>query len=247
MYIYVTDSIYEARLSLSSGSNIVMVDLETKGKEKRQLNRNTRISSHKLDNIPMLLNKICASKVLVRIDQIDHIDYHEIKEILSFGVCNIMLPMWKNIIELQSLKKFCDEENKKYNRKPIHIYPLIETWSAVEKILKVDEFEYTYSHFGLNDLSIELEIEKMFDVLEIKKFKLAIEILKKLGKNFGIGGLGLPSKIYEFSVDKIIKYHQKVGANGFIFTRDFNTMILEDEKKFCSEMSKLINLYKLNI
>jgi len=243
MDIFITDDIKESKIALNSSISMIMIDLEKAGKVERQLKRNTRISNHNIQQIPKLLSSIDSKKIIVRTDPPGDLTKTNIEKLISIGVSNLMIPMWKTFNQLEEIRKNCEMITNKYYKKEIKIFPLAETFAALESIINSTNLHFPYFHFGLNDLSLEINKKNMFEIFEEKNFILACNKLRSLGISFGIGGIGLPNKEYKVNAQEIIRKHNKLGSIGFIYTRDFNDLIKKDYEKFKAEVKFLKKLY----
>ena len=244
MFIYITDNLHEAKKAIDSGATMIMVDLEQQGKEERQASRNTRISKHNLKNVPSILKAVGSDSAMVRIDGPKVLDFQILDELLRYGVTRFMVPMWESIEQLQTIQEYCEKSSLIDRGNLLNIVPLIETWASLKLVSKLEKFEYPWAHFGLNDLSLEINCENMFDIMDYTAFRSACKNLARLRVPFGIGGIGLPMKKYKFPIERMISSHNDFGAAGFIFTRDFNRLMDADPVKFSREVSNLVELYK---
>ena len=76
-------------------------------------------------------------------------------------------------------------------------------------------------HFGLNDLSIDLGLQFLFQVLEQNILERPCDICKDYGIEYGIGGIG---KIGEgrLPADLILKEYIRLGSKWVILSRAFH-------------------------
>jgi hypothetical protein len=239
--IVITNNIKEAEVYKNAVS-VIMVDLEREGKQKRQAGKNTWISDHTMDDARKLKTflKGSSTELWVRCDFLlptDKLKVH-LEEIVDIGVDAIMVPMFEEWEDVHRIIKWLNNK--------VRVIPLIETKHALTTIDKYSVFEnIDYIHFGLNDLSIQLKSDFLFDVLFDWRFILALEKLRHDGQMFGIGGL-MPVGTGFIDSRELLKYHAYFGSKGFIVSRGFKESINNSSGLLIKELEVISRLLEDN-
>ena len=243
--IYITDSLQECLMAQKARVKWIMIDLEVIDKQQRQATRNTRLSTHSKNNIPQLLSSLNSSELIVRTDQPKYISRSYLKDFILMGVYNFMIPYWQSLEQLNAIVRTLDSLHHEYGGTRPNIIPLIETKASLSSIVEAKQLPFPFFHFGLNDLSLQLDIKNMFDILYMPYFRSACQRLSRDNISFGIGGLGLVSKVYLNSVVDLIEAHHELGSNGYIYTRDFNALASSSTSKCFDQICKLRHSFQL--
>lgn len=239
-YFYITNDVEIAKCAEAVGVDRVWLDLEFRGKDKRQKDMDTVKSKHKIKDIGKVKSVLTQAKIQVRINPIGHYSEKEINFVLSQGADYIMLPMFKTVEEAERFVKLVNGKAK--------TILLVETKDAVENlddILKIEGIDEI--HIGLNDLHRERDMTFMFELLTDGTVE---EICKKISKTnipYGFGGIG---KIEECKSDsdmllaeKILGEHYRLKSTRAILSRSFcncEKVSLDEAKEiFKTEMPKI--------
>ena len=239
--LYITNNKEVAKIAERAGVDWIFVDLEIKGKEERQKNRNTVISAHTIEDVKNIREVIDKSKLLVRINPIGEWSKKEIDDVIEIGVDIIMLPYFTTKKEVEKFISFVDKRAK--------TCLLVETMEAVEniyEILKVKGIDYI--HIGLNDIHIQRKTDFMFEFLADGYIDILAEKIKKRNTPFGFGGVAhMKSDLLPLAKD-IIAEHYRVGSTGVILSRSFiqynNQNLKEFENEFITKVKELRELEK---
>lgn len=213
-----------------------MLDLEIYGKSERQPS-DSRKSVHDISNIGELIKQVPKSALWIRTDPIQGDYEQQVALAAELGCSTFMLPMWRSEQDLEIYERTISRYVKKGNTQ---IVPLVETIDSLEICARTALNRYNYIHFGLNDLSIEMECGFMFNVLQDNRFLNAI--YQRQGLQFGFGGVGLVSEEYAMSAQSVLSYHKLFGSTGVILSRDFNRKFDTDPILFNHEFQKLRDL-----
>lgn len=211
--MYITNNPQIALIAENNGVDRICVDLETLGKEERQKGINSVKSKHTILDISIISKTLTTSEMLVRVNPWNINSILEINKVIQAGAKIIMLPMWKNVIEVKSFISAVEGRVK--------IVLLLETKEAVEcldEILSlsgVDEI-----HIGLNDLHISYGMTFMFELLANGTVEKLCKKIQKTGIPYGFGGI---AKIGEglLPAEKIIMEHYRLGSTRAILSRSF--------------------------
>lgn len=225
-HIIIADSISEFHKAMRCGIDLVMIDLETIGKQERQSSWKTHISDGDGLSLIKAIDKHMASEILVRTEPYFENYSNHISQLYELGVRKFMIPY------------FSDEETvrKMLGEIPLdcHIVLLFETIRSImrfENILQICGDRSFSVHVGLNDLSITLDVrENMFEPLlsGILNHFCHSMVIKKI--DFGIGGIaqmGFNKGLY--SPEFLLSTYKSKGANWVILNRSFKAWMSTKE------------------
>lgn len=242
-FILITNDSDLARHADDIGIGRIMLDLEINGKYERQGHLDTLISNHSISDIPLLKESIVNAELLVRVNPLNQNSKQEIDEAINLGADLLMLPMFKNNLEL---KEFSDLVEGRVN-----IIPLVETYNSIldmHNIVKISGVKEIY--IGLNDLHLDMGMKFMFEPLAIGMIDEAVKIIKESRLPFGFGGV---ARVGEGHIpgELILAEHDRLGSSSVILSRTFHRGddILQPSQKntsFQDELKKLNDqLYRL--
>ncbi len=208
-YISITNDIRVAKYFEESGVDDIMVDLETLGKAERQKGLNTVISNHCIEDVSKVKSALSTSKCLVRINPINKNSREEINEVISRGADILMLPFFKYKEEVELYVDMVGNNVKKYL--------LLETPQALtrmDEIVNVKGIDAV--HIGLNDLSIGMGLNFLYEPLIGGLVDYMAQKIKAQKLKFGFGGVSRIEK-----GRNIISEHFRLGSEMVILNRDF--------------------------
>ena len=209
----------------------IFVDLEIIGKESRQRNTNSLISYHSEEDVKKLRSKIHSSKLGVRINPKNKDSGREIKQVINYGADVIMLPMFKRVQEVNEIIEIVGDQ--------CSIDLLVETPQAL-KILNVLPLQkIRFLHFGINDLSIALGKEKMFEMFFNQEMIACTKYLSNKNISFGIGGIGAKGAL-PFDPKLILAANILLGSKRLILSRSFLSKIKELELNSCIKQTSIL-------
>lgn len=208
-FISITNDIKLAQYFEYCGIDDIMVDLEIIGKRERQKGLNTVISVHSFEDIDKIKNCLTTSQCLVRINPIYEGTEQEIEEAINRKADIIMLPMFKTATEVETFVKLVDNRALKYL--------LLETPQAlvrVDDILDIKGIDAV--HIGLNDLSIGMGLDFLYEPLIGGLIEYLCQKFAKKGIKYGFGGV---SRLEKGKL--ILSEHFRLGSSMVIINRDF--------------------------
>lgn len=229
-------------LAQDAGIDRIMLDLETKGKKKRQKNLDTVISNHTYKDIKHFRKIIKTSELMVRVNPFNNNSKSEIKKVIDLGADRIMLPMFRSKNEVEKVIDMIKGQ--------VPLTLLLETSTALVRLSSILELRGIDDvHIGLNDLQIDLKLQTMFEIFNTGILDFAAAKLHKANVPFGIGGVSrigsgeIPSKL-------ILSEHKRLGSSRVIISRSFVRDNIEKKNNFKKEIKKLrkfIDLKNLNL
>lgn len=225
-----------ARHFEENGIDIIFIDLEKNGKYERQGHLDTLISNHSIEDISKLRKVLRKSKLLVRINPYNkETSEEEIEKVIKAGADIIMLPMFRSSDEVEKVLKIIN------NR--VENCLLLETATAAVRLDEILEIKgINRIHVGLNDLSIDLKLDFMFECLVSDFIDYIIEKIKNKKIKYGIGGIAKLG-MGDLKADYILCEHARLGSTQVILSRSFFKSIEQNNLK--EEVKKIKKDYKL--
>ena len=222
---------------------LIFYDLESYGKEKRQKNHyQYRVNT--LNEVKDHIKKHSTKNLLVRTDNPS--SPYFLRQILFLQknkVDNIMIPYFKNLVDLKILIKI--NINPK---KIIYLFETIQSLNKIEKFIKIYKIDRCY--IGLNDLSISLGSKLPQDTARLFFSSLITEKCNYLKKNniiFGVGGISFFNDENLLFKPKIIKKRfLELGSKFVLMSSNFYKKIsnLKDVTKIDYFIKKNIKFLK---
>ena len=222
-----------------NGVDRIFLDLEKLGKEERQGHLDTWKSNHKKEEIPILRKVLPKGKLMVRLNPWNKESPNEINFAVKNNADFLILPMIKSFDEINS---FCIEVK---NRVPI--IPLIETPESLELIPRIIKLEGVKEiYIGLNDLSLSLGQNFIFQPLANNMLERPSEILNYEQIPWGFGGIAR-SKEGLLPPELLLGEHVRLGSNRLILSRTFHRNATKIEElttnmDFKNEIKKLFKI-----
>ncbi|NLN83932.1 MAG: aldolase [Firmicutes bacterium] len=208
-FISITKDPKIAKYFEDSGIDDVMVDLEIIGKQERQKGLNTVISAHTMEDVSNVRSVLTKSKLLVRINPVYENTKNEVDEAIDRGADIIMLPMFKKPEEVSLFLEYVGDRAQKYL--------LLETAAAMTRIDDVLELSGIDAiHIGLNDLSISMDLDFLYEPLIGGLIDYMAEKIKAKNIKYGFGGV---SRLERGKL--ILSEHYRLGSEMVIINRDF--------------------------
>lgn len=210
-YLFITNRPEIALFAEQSGVTRIFVDLERKGKLKRQGHLDTVISKHSFEDIISIKKVLSKAELMVRLNPLHDGSEDEVEAAIKAGCDIIMLPMFRTVQEVSTFGSLIKGRVK--------FIPLVETRGAAESIFEIDALDCVDEiHIGLNDLHLDLQLKFMFELLANGYVE---NMVKKCHKPFGIGGIArvgdgiIPGEI-------VMAEHVRLGSAGTILSRAFH-------------------------
>lgn len=211
--LYITKEPRIGVIAQRAGVDWIFVDLEYRGKRDRQLNRDTVISAHTVDDVCAMRNVITTAKLLVRVNPIGAWSAEEIDDVIVAGADIIMLPYFKSASEVLSFV-----ELTKGRVKTCLLLETLEAIAVLDEILTVPGIDYF--HIGLNDIHIERKTTFMFEFLADGGVENIARKLRNAGIVFGFGGIARIGELLP-PAEHILAEHYRLGSTGVILSRSF--------------------------
>lgn len=219
--MYIANEPQVARIAEKHGVDRIFVDLEVRGKEKRQGHIDSVKSHHSMDDIGKIRETLVAAELLVRSNSIYPNSKNEIDEIISRGADIVMLPMWTTVDDVKHFRDYVAGRAK--------VMLLLETIPAersLGEVLLLDGIDEIL--IGLNDLHLQYHQKFMFELLANGKIDELMGKLKAKGMFCGFGGI---ARLDEGMISgrNILTEHYRLHSNMAILSRSFcDTQMIRD-------------------
>lgn len=222
------DSVHEALVAEECGLDRAVLDLEVIGKADRQSGRSGWMTTLSIESMPEIRASLVQTELMVRINPMGPYSKREIDAVINGRADRIMLPMARSVEDVVDCLDLIDERAK--------FSLLVETAQCLSRLpwiledTRVDEV-----HLGLNDLSIQLEFEFMFELVKTGLIQYCAKVCQSAGVRFGFGGVArlgmgvVPAEL-------VLAEHILCGSSQVILTRDFKSVSCNaDQMKFETE------------
>jgi len=213
------------------------VDIEILGKHERQGHTSSLISGHNIHDVKLLRPYFKRTALAVRINPLHSGTPDEISQIIRLKADGVMLPMFKQIDEVEILQDNAGDS--------LFIDLLVETPEALATLDQLPYENVRFIHFGINDLSLAYGFNHLYSTLYHPDFVEACAFLRQKGIPFGIGGVGhVNAKPY--SPLLVLSSYLYLGASRTILSRSFlNSCAVHDtfnQEIFNQNLSELSSL-----
>ena len=134
----------------------VVIDWETKGKDKRQNLYNTQVNKHTISDLETV-QKAGAKNIICRVNGQRFLSEDEIKTAIDRGAKEILIPMIKTLQEVDLVFNWINNQ--------CSVALMVETNEAISLIDRLDQYNVSRFYLGLNDLSIQRKSHNLFNPL----------------------------------------------------------------------------------
>lgn len=210
LHLFATD---EERVQAAERAGIdrVVVDLERRGKQRRQRGRDTDITSHDLGD----LRRICATTtvpVVCRINPVHSDTPHEVAAAIDAGAAELLVPM------VRSPEADLDQVLEQANDQ-VAIGCMVETVDAVARVSDLSARPVDRVYIGLNDLAIDRGAAGIFE-------PFVDGTVEHVGAAFpdrplGVAGLTRPTAGSPLPCRHLVHELARVGASFTFLRRSF--------------------------
>lgn len=204
-----------ARHAEKSGVHRVFVDMEVRGKQERQGHLNTHKAAHTFEDVSAVRAVLDHSELMVRVNPLYQGTQDEINRAIEHGAERLMLPMFTVPEEVLSFRQMTPDSTPiTYLAETPAALARIEAW--LPYLHRGDEV-----HFGLNDLSLAMGLDFLFEPLAGGLLDSAAAALRSAGIPFGIGGVARPN-CGELPAQCVLGEHVRLGSTRVILSRAFH-------------------------
>ena len=216
----------------------IFLDQEVLGKAERQGHLNTHKAAHTLQEISAVADVLRQAELMVRINPVNTKTLDEINAALDHGAQRLMLPMFTTRDEVELFLKWVN------GRVPVTF--LAETPQSIVRLpdwLTLLKPGYDEVHIGLNDLSLSMGLNFLFEPMASRLLDSPAKYLNDAHIRWGIGGVARIGQ-GELPAEVVIGEHVRLGSQWVILSRAFHqgassSSDLLQTLNFPSEVSKL--------
>lgn len=237
-YMMITDSPEVAAFIEQQDVARIFMDQEVLGKVERQGHMNTHKAAHTLEEIAAVADVLRSAELMVRLNPLNPHTSEEINAALDHGAQRLMLPMFKSRSDVELFIKMVD------GRVPVTF--LAETPQSLVRLpdwLPLLKSGYDEVHLGLNDLSLGMGLNFLFEPLASRLLDPAADYLNAAGIRWGVGGIARIGQ-GELPAETVLGEHVRLGSQWVILSRAFHqgassSAELLKNLDFPSEIAKL--------
>lgn len=195
---------------VEGGASGVVVDLEVRGKKRRQQGFDTQINLHTLDDLRQVKRRL-GVHVICRVNPFDPGDPGEILAAVAAGADEILVPMIRRLEEAEAVLELVD------GACPVDL--MIETEEAVTIAARLARLPLGRVYVGLNDLQICRRSPSLFTAI----YDLTVEKVRRhfTAVPFGFGGLTLPGRGTPLPVEHLIHEMARLRCRFTFLRRSF--------------------------
>ncbi|HSH48965.1 MAG TPA: hypothetical protein VK991_10310, partial [Halomonas sp.] len=194
----------------------IFLDQEVLGKAERQGHLDTHKAAHSLEEIAAVARVLRRAELMVRLNPLNPNSDREIDAALAHGAQRLMLPMFTSRWEVEQFLALVR------GRVPTSF--LAETPQALVRLadwLPLLEPGRDEVHLGLNDLSLGMRLDFLFEPLAGRMFDAVAERLNAEGVRWGVGGVARMGPC-ELPAQAVLGEHVRLGSRWVILSRAFH-------------------------
>ncbi|NYS26556.1 aldolase [Rhodobacteraceae bacterium 2376] len=197
-----------------AGVDVIFIDMETRGKAARQGHLDTHKAAHSLADVAALAPRLSRAELMVRVNPPWAGSAQEARNAIAAGATRLMLPMFNHAAEVTAFKQTAGST-------PVTL--LVETAAALARLPVILPLlgPQDRVHFGLNDLSLDMRLDFLFEVLGGRLLDGPSAQCREAGIAFGIGGVGRVGQ-GDLPADWILGEHARLGSDWVILSRAFH-------------------------
>lgn len=205
-----------ARHAQDCGVHRIFVDMEVNGKQERQGHLDTHKAAHTLQDARRIREVLDVAELMVRVNPLFDGTPGEVNGAADAGADRLMLPMFTNRDEVQTFRGLVPDD--------IAITFLAETPAA---LVRTRDWagglgEREEIHFGLNDLSLGMGLDFLFEPVAADLLADAARFLQSAGIPFGFGGVARINGLDALPAETVLGEHVRLGSTRAILSRAFH-------------------------
>ncbi len=215
-YMMITASPEVAAFIERQGVARIFMDQEVLGKAERQGHLDTHKAAHSLEEIAAVAGVLKQAELMVRLNPLNLHTHEEIQAALDHGAQRLMLPMFTSRADVELFLTLVDD------RVPVTF--LVETPQSLVRmpdwlpLLKRGQDEV---HIGLNDLSLGMGLNFLFEPLASRLLEPSAELLGEQEIAWGVGGVARIGQ-GALPAETVLGEHVRLGSRWVILSRAFH-------------------------
>lgn len=194
----------------------IFMDQEVLGKAERQGHLDTHKAAHSLEQIAAVAGVLKQAELMVRLNPLNPHSQAEIDAALDCGANRLMLPMFTSRREVGQFLELV--------RGRVPVTFLAETPQALVRLadwLPLLEAGRDEVHLGLNDLSLGMGLNFLFEPMAGRLLDPAAEQLNAAAVRWGVGGIARIGQ-GELPAETVLGEHVRLGSRWVILSRAFH-------------------------
>lgn len=215
-YMMITASPEVAGFIERQGVARIFLDQEVLGKAERQGHLDTHKAAHSLEEIAAVAGALKQAELMVRVNPLNPHSQAEVDAALGCGASRLMLPMFTTRREVGQFLELVG------GRVPVTF--LAETPQALVRLadwLPLLTPSRDEVHLGLNDLSLGMGLNFLFEPMAGRLLDPAAERLNAAGVRWGVGGIARIGQ-GELPAETVLGEHVRLGSSWVILSRAFH-------------------------
>lgn len=195
----------------------IFMDQEVLGKAERQGHLDTHKAAHTLEQIAGVASVLKHAELMVRLNPLHASTLSEVDAAIEHGAQRLMLPMFSSRDEVG---QFLEMVN---GRVPTTF--LAETAASLVRLpdwLGLLTPGYDEVHIGLNDLSLSMGLNFLFEPMAARLLDPAAAVLNQAGVTWGVGGVARIGQ-GELPAETVLGEHVRLGSQWIILSRAFHS------------------------
>lgn len=195
----------------------IFMDQEVMGKAERQGHLDTHKAAHSVEQVEAVASVLKRAELMVRLNPLHDLTRSEVDAAITHGAQRLMLPMFSTRREVG---KFLDMVN---SRVPVTF--LAETAASLARLpdwLGLLTPGRDEVHIGLNDLSLSMGLNFLFEPMAARLLDPAAAVLNQSGVTWGVGGVARIGQ-GELPAETVIGEHVRLGSQWIILSRAFHS------------------------
>ena len=215
-FMMITSSPEVAGFIEQHGVARIFMDQEVLGKAERQGHLDTHKAAHSLEEIAAVAGVLKQAELMVRLNPLNLHTHEEIQAALDHGAQRLMLPMFTSRADVELFLTLVD------GRVPVTF--LVETPQSLVRmpdwlpLLKRGRDEV---HIGLNDLSLGMGLNFLFEPLANRLLDPSAELLGEREIAWGVGGVARIGQ-GALPAETVLGEHVRLGSRWVILSRAFH-------------------------
>lgn len=194
----------------------IFMDQEVLGKTERQGHLNTHKAAHTLKEIASVASVLRKAELMVRLNPLNAHTHEEINAALDHGAQRLMLPMFNSRTDVEHFFKLVNA------RVPVTF--LVETPQSLVHMpdwLPLLKSGYDEIHIGLNDLSLGMGLNFLFEPMACRLLDPFANYLNEVHIRWGVGGIARIGQ-GELPAETVLGEHVRLGSQWVILSRAFH-------------------------
>jgi len=183
----ITNDTRRAQVAEVAGIHRIFIDLERLGKRARQGGRRLFQSTHVPADVSTMRRALRRAELMVRIDPPHDATPDQVEHVIHAGADYVMLPFFHGV---EPAARFVEQVAERAH--PVLLVETVEAAAVLPTLARLPGLAEV--HIGLNDLSLSLDRQFLFDPVGDGTVARLCATLRAEGLPFGVGGIARLSR-----------------------------------------------------